>query len=105
MQRRDIQPRDLIVDTYGNRCIVRKRASAPHPKWLARQKDVRLRDPGLLVWWSALPLSGGSACVPDDLVELIGEATGNDVSTAARNGGPTAASILKELFPEHFSAE
>lgn len=62
-----------------------------------------MRDPGLLVWWSALPLTGGSACVPDGLAELVGEATRDDVTIAAEKGGPTTASILKGLFPDYFS--
>jgi len=61
-----------------------------------------MRAPGLAPWWSVLPLSGGGACVPDGLAELLGEASAEDVEAAVKAGGPTAAGILKRLFPEFF---
>ena len=103
MNRRELRPRDLIIDAYGEKGIVYERQGGiPHPKWLARQKDPRMRNPSLVLWWSALPLSGGGACVPDGLAELVGEASVDDVATAAQAGGPTAVGILKRLFPECF---
>jgi hypothetical protein len=101
---RELRPKDLVLDAYGQRGIVYKRETGvPHPKWLARQKDARMRDPALLIWWSVIPLAGGGACVPEGLAQLLGVASAEDVAIAAKNGGPTTRSELRNLFPEHFT--
>ena len=106
MPTRAIKPRDLIIDNYGRKSIVVERHSAPlGEKWLARQKDTRMRDPSLTLWWRIQPLTGGSGYTPDARSELVGEATPETVFAAVLAASPAGANALRALFPELYEGK
>jgi hypothetical protein len=63
----------LIIDPYGEMCLVTESDSPPPAKWLAQQEFERTQSLGPASWWRAYTLKlGGVALVAEPLVFSVG---------------------------------
>lgn len=92
---------DLILDNHGRECLVFAREMRPSTEWLAEQDDSRIREvegP----WWKAMPLSGGSVIVPNELGAVVRRANVDDLLKLVESQSSEAVgqAMLAELFQQ-----
>lgn len=93
-----ISPGALIRDNYDRLGIVLWESPAPKASWLKSQRDLRMRDVGTSRWWAVAPLSGGGACVPEQLMDYVRAATLQDALEVAKSHRMSYFTLVK-VFP------
>ena len=95
----NLKPGDLIIDNMGREGIVWEEAETPQRGWIGLQNDERVRNVGDCTWWSVIPFTGGSVCVPEPLAKYLRPATTEDAHRYSLQSGQSY-NILIKLFPD-----
>ncbi len=99
-----IKPGAVVRDRHWHVGIVREKEAPPSKSWIDGLKNSEeVKKLGPTVWWSFLPLSGGSALSPGPLLEYLRDASYEDFLKASEAANEAARESLVRMFPEYVS--